>query len=37
VTLIDADKNATDLPLMSKADVAIAILDRAEKLLTHAK
>lgn len=37
VTLIEADKNATDLPLMSKADVAIAILDRAEKLLTHAK
>ncbi|MBX2982803.1 MAG: bifunctional phosphopantothenoylcysteine decarboxylase/phosphopantothenate--cysteine ligase CoaBC [Flavobacteriales bacterium] len=37
VTLIDTDKNATELPLLSKADVAIAILDRVEKLLTHAK
>ncbi len=37
VTLIDTDKNATELPLSSKADVAIAILDRIEKLLTHAK
>ncbi len=37
VTLIDADKNATEIPLSSKANVAIAILDRVEKLLTHAK
>lgn len=37
VTLIDARKNATELPLMSKADVARAILDRVEKLITHAK
>ena len=37
VTLIDRDKNATEVPLSSKAEVAIAILDRIEKLLTHAK
>ena len=37
VTLIDTNKNATEVPLSSKAEVAIAILDRIEKLLTHAK
>lgn len=36
VTLIDAGKNAQELPLLSKAETARAILDRAEKLLTHA-
>lgn len=33
VTLIDAHKNAVELPLMSKAETARAILDRVEKLL----
>lgn len=33
VTLIDAGKNADELPLMSKAETARAILDRIEKLL----
>jgi phosphopantothenoylcysteine decarboxylase/phosphopantothenate--cysteine ligase len=36
VTLIDASTNATDLPLMSKPDVARALLDHAEKLISHA-
>ncbi len=35
VTLIDVGKNATELPLMSKAEVARAILDRVEKLIPH--
>lgn len=37
VTLIDAGKNATELPLMSKTDVARAILDRIEILLRNAE
>lgn len=37
VTLIDADKNAEELPLMSKTEVARAILDRIGIVLPHAK
>ncbi|HMN05412.1 MAG TPA: bifunctional phosphopantothenoylcysteine decarboxylase/phosphopantothenate--cysteine ligase CoaBC [Flavobacteriales bacterium] len=37
VTLIDRGKNTTELPLMSKADVARAILDRIEILLRNAE
>lgn len=37
VALIDARKNYVQLPLMSKTDVARAILDRIEILLSHAK
>lgn len=37
VTLIDRDKKGEELPLMSKADVARAILDRIEQLLPHAE
>ena len=33
VTLIGVDKNAEELPLMSKADVARRILDHLERLL----
>ncbi len=36
VTLIDACKNAEELPLMTKAAVASAILDRIEKQMLHA-
>jgi phosphopantothenoylcysteine decarboxylase/phosphopantothenate--cysteine ligase len=36
VTLIDVDMNAVDLPLMSKADTARAILDRVETLIPDA-
>lgn len=37
VALIDARKNYAELPLMTKTDVARAILDRIEILLSHAK
>ena len=37
VTLIDARKNAVELPLMSKQATARAILDQVEKLITHAQ
>ncbi len=37
VTLIAADKDPQELPLMPKVDVARAILDRIEILLPHAK
>lgn len=37
VTLIDAGKKSVELPLMSKAGVARAILDRIGISLTHAK
>ncbi|MCL4281386.1 MAG: bifunctional phosphopantothenoylcysteine decarboxylase/phosphopantothenate--cysteine ligase CoaBC [Flavobacteriales bacterium] len=37
VTLIGRGTDPAELPLMSKADVARAILDHAEKLLPHAK
>lgn len=37
VTLIDASKKATELPLMSKADVARKILDHIEKMISHAE
>jgi phosphopantothenoylcysteine decarboxylase/phosphopantothenate--cysteine ligase len=37
VTLIDARKNAEDLPLMSKAETARAILDRLEERMQHAQ
>ena len=37
VTLIDRGKKSTELPLMSKTEVARAILDRIEISLPHAK
>ncbi len=37
VTLIDSGKKSTELPLLSKTDVARAILDRIEISLPHAK
>ena len=36
VTLIDAGKNAVELPLLSKALTARAILDHIEPRLPHA-
>lgn len=36
VTLIDARKNAAELPLMTKQATARAILDHVEKLIAHA-
>jgi phosphopantothenoylcysteine decarboxylase/phosphopantothenate--cysteine ligase len=37
VTLIDARKNAVELPLMSKQATARAILDHLEKMISHAR
>ena len=37
VTLIDARKNAEELPLMTKQATARAILDHVEKLISHAQ
>ena len=36
VTLLGRGTNAVELPLMSKAETARAILDRVENLITHA-